>query len=98
MASVKRIPPPGMSHGHATLHLTAGTPTNAVSEGLGHVKISITLDTYAHALPDMQDRAAEAFDAALLRSSFGLQVVCVNHFRQGTDRTDTSPSRFPVLL
>jgi hypothetical protein len=38
-----------------------------VSERLGHAKTSFTLDTYAHVLPDMQDRAVEAIDEALFR-------------------------------
>jgi integrase len=50
---------------HATLLLQAGTPIEAASERLGHAKTSITLDTYAHVLPEMQDRAVEAIDAAL---------------------------------
>jgi integrase len=54
-----------LRHTHATLLLSAGTPIKAVSERLGHAKTSITLDTYAHISPDMQDRAVEAIDAAL---------------------------------
>jgi integrase len=68
-ADVKRIPLHGMRHTHATLLLAAGTPIKAVSERLGHSKTSITLDTYAHALPDMQDRAVDAIDAALFQSA-----------------------------
>jgi integrase len=64
-SGVKRIAFHGMRHTHATLLLAAGTPIKAVSERLGHSKTSITLDTYAHMLPDMQDRAVEAIDAAL---------------------------------
>jgi hypothetical protein len=41
----------------------------AASERLGHSKTSITLDTYAHVLPDMQERAVDAIDAALSRAS-----------------------------
>ena len=67
-AGVKRIPFHGMRHTHATLLLAAGTPIKAVSERLGHNKTSITLDTYAHVLPDMQDRAVDAIDAALFRT------------------------------
>jgi integrase len=54
-----------LRHTHATPLLSAGTPIKAVSERLGHAKTSITLDTYAHVLPDMQDRGVEAIDAAL---------------------------------
>ena len=39
-----------------------------VSERLGHAKTSITLDTYAHNLSGMQDRAVEAIDNALSRT------------------------------
>ena len=58
-----------LRHTHATLLLAAGTPIKSVSERLGHAKTSITLDTYAHVLPDMQDRAVEAIDAALVRAT-----------------------------
>jgi integrase len=68
-ARIKRISPHGMRHTHATLLLAAGTPIKAVSERLGHSKTSITLDTYAHLLPDMQDRAIDAIDAALFLAS-----------------------------
>ena len=36
-----------------------------VPEMLGHASITITLNTYAHVLPDLQDSAVEAMGAAL---------------------------------
>jgi integrase len=36
-----------------------------VSEVLGHATITITLDTYSHVLPNMQDSAARALEDAL---------------------------------
>jgi integrase len=36
-----------------------------VSERLGHSKVGITLDTYSHVLPGMQEEAASKVDAAL---------------------------------
>ncbi len=42
----------------ATLMLKAGVPVNVVQKRLGHNTISITLNTYAHALPSMQQDAA----------------------------------------
>jgi integrase len=36
-----------------------------VSEVLGHATIAITLDTYSHVLPNMQDSAARALEDAL---------------------------------
>ena len=36
-----------------------------VSEMLGHASVSITLDTYSRALPDMQESAARAMEDTL---------------------------------
>jgi integrase len=36
-----------------------------VQEMLGHARISQTLDTYSHVLPNMQAEAAEKLDSAL---------------------------------
>jgi integrase len=38
---------------------------NVVSERLGHASIGITLDTYSHVMPGMQEEAAEKIDAGL---------------------------------
>ena len=36
-----------------------------VSERLGHASIGITLDTYWHVMPGMQEETAEKIDAGL---------------------------------
>jgi integrase len=54
-----------LRHTHATLALQAGVHPKVVSERLGHANIGITLDTYSHAIPAMQEDAA-ARVAALL--------------------------------
>jgi len=46
-------------HSYATAALAAGIPAKIVSERLGHANIAITLDTYSHVLPNMQEKAAE---------------------------------------
>lgn len=48
-----------LRHTHATLSLQAGVHPKVVSERLGHANISITLDTYSHAIPGMESDAAE---------------------------------------
>ena len=48
----------GEMHAHATLALQAGVHPKVVSERLGHATVSITLDTYSHAIPAMQEEAA----------------------------------------
>jgi len=47
-----------LRHTHATLALQAGIHPKVVSERLGHASVSITLDTYSHAIPAMQEEAA----------------------------------------
>ena len=57
-----------LRHTCATLMLLQGQPVKVVSEQLGHSQIALTLDTYSHVLPTMQDAAVDALDALLTRS------------------------------
>ena len=54
-----------LRHTCATVLLREGVNVKVVSEMLGHASITITLNIYAHVLPDMQDSAANAMEAAL---------------------------------
>ncbi len=54
-----------LRHTHATLMLKAGVHPKIISERLGHASIGITLDTYSHVLPGLQEAAAEQFDRVL---------------------------------
>jgi integrase len=64
-SGVKAIKFHGMRHTCATLLLRARVPVHVVSERLGHSKVSMTMETYAHVLPDMQQSAADALGAVL---------------------------------
>jgi integrase len=64
-AGLPRIRFHDLRHTAATLLLGRGVNPKIVSEMLGHASVSITLDIYSHVLPDMQDQAAAAMDAAL---------------------------------
>lgn len=55
-----------LRHSHATHLLRAGVHPKVVSERLGHSRVGITLDTYSHVLPGMQQDAANLIDAALV--------------------------------
>ena len=52
-------------HTHASLMLKQNVHPKIVQERLGHASISITLDTYSHVAPGMQQAAANAFDVSL---------------------------------
>ena len=54
-----------LRHSHASALLKAGVHPKVVSERLGHASIGITLDTYSHVMPGMQEEAAEKIDAGL---------------------------------
>jgi len=54
-----------LRHSHATFLLKGGVHAKIVSERLGHANIGITLDTYSHVLPGLQEGAAERFDEML---------------------------------
>jgi integrase len=64
-AGVKAIKFHGMRHTCATLLLKAGVPVHVVSERLGHSTVAMTMEVYAHVLPDMQREAAATLGAIL---------------------------------
>lgn len=57
----------GLRHSAATLMLALGVQPKVVSETLGHSRVGITLDTYSHVLPHLQEEAASRMDALLAR-------------------------------
>jgi len=52
-------------HSHASLMLKAGIHPKIVQERLGHSSVTITLDTYSHVAPGLQEAAAASFDKLL---------------------------------
>jgi len=52
-------------HSHASLMLKQGAHPKIVQERLGHSTISITLDTYSHVAPGLQEAVAKRFDEAM---------------------------------
>lgn len=52
-------------HTHASLMLKQGIHPKIVQERLGHASIQITLDTYSHVAPGLQEAAAKRFDDIL---------------------------------
>lgn len=54
-----------LRHLHASLLLREGTHPRVVQERLGHSSVGLTLDTYSHVLPGLQERAAQVFAEAM---------------------------------
>jgi integrase len=51
-------------HTHASIMLKQGIHPKIVQERLGHANIAVTLDTYSHVIPGLQEAAAKRFDEA----------------------------------
>ncbi len=64
-AGVRRIKFHGLRHTCATLLLGAREPLHVVSARLGHANPTVTLQVYAHALPDQQASAARTIGSIL---------------------------------
>ena len=54
-----------LRHTHASLLLQQGVNIKVIQERLGHANVQITLDTYSHLLPGLQESAVVVFDTAM---------------------------------
>lgn len=54
-----------LRHSCATLLLAANENPKVVSERLGHASITLTMDTYSHVMPDMQQGASDKLERML---------------------------------
>ena len=64
-AGLVRIRLHDLRHTHATLALQAGVHPKVVSDRLGHGDVALTLNTYSHAIPALQESAAETVAALI---------------------------------
>lgn len=64
-AGISRARLHDLRHTHASLLLKQGIHPKIVSERLGHSSIGITLDTYSHVMPGLQQAAALSFEEGL---------------------------------
>jgi integrase len=72
-AGVKVIRLHDARHTHASLLLKQGVHPKIVQERLGHASIQITLDTYSHVAPGLQEAAANQFEK-LISPSYNYSV------------------------
>ena len=57
-----------LRHFHATILLQQGTNPKIVQERLGHSSFAVTMDTYSHVVPGLQEQAAKDFASAMGRA------------------------------
>jgi integrase len=70
-AGIRPVSFHALRHSHATELLRAGVHPKIASERLGHASIAITMDTYSHAIPGLQEDAAQRIDDALRKAILG---------------------------
>lgn len=59
-----------LRHTHATLLLKAGIHPKIVQERLGHSSINVTLDTYSHVLPNLQEAVLKNIGDSILGNAY----------------------------
>ncbi len=64
-AELPRIRLYDLRHSCATLLLSENEHPKVVSERLGHASVTLTLDTYSHVLPTMQEAATQKLESLL---------------------------------
>jgi integrase len=64
-----------LRHTAASLMLNNRVPPILVSRRLGHSKVSITLDTYGHLLPEVQSGVAEMMDELVTPVEIDLSII-----------------------
>ena len=63
-----------LRHSHATLLMAAGEHPKVVQERLGHSTITLTLDTYTHVVPGMQELASARLETLLAAPRASVQA------------------------
>lgn len=64
-----------LRHTHATLLLQAGVNAKVIQERLGHESVTLTLDTYSHLLPSMQETAVNALERIFTSHSKDCKIL-----------------------
>ena len=64
-ACLSRIRFHDLRHTCASLLLAQGIHPRVVMEILGHIQFSLTMNTYSHVIPELQQEAADQMDALL---------------------------------
>ena len=65
-AGLPRIRLHDVRHSYATAALAAGVSPKVISQRLGHATIAITMDTYSHVIPGLDEQAAETVARLIL--------------------------------
>jgi hypothetical protein len=80
-----------LRHTYAALLIAEGAHPRAMMERLGHSSVTVTLNTYGHLMPGLEERLTEALDdtyraaARPARDTENSTIVAMTPSRSGTD-------------
>ena len=77
-AGLPRIRLHDVRHSYATAALAAGVPPKVISQRLGHATIAITMDTYSHVIPGLDEHAAETVARLILGDGEAIADLSAN--------------------
>jgi integrase len=77
-AGLPRIRLHDVRHSYATAALAAGVPPKVISQRLGHAMIAITMDTYSHVIPGLDEQAAETVARLILGDGEAIADLSAN--------------------
>jgi integrase len=77
-----------LRHTAATLMLQQGIHPKIVQERLGHSQINLTLDTYSHVLPDMQEEVAEKMDEMFTLIDVSSEIKPLPNKKRSSDKSE----------
>lgn len=63
-----------LRHTHATILLKMRVPPRVVQDRMGHASMSVTMDTYSHVTPDLQDEVVDDLSQTLGRHRSGTKT------------------------
>jgi len=78
-----------LRHTSASMMLNNGISPIIVAKRLGHSKVSITLDTYGHLIPEMQQESANYIDNLITPIAIELHTNCTRAEEKGEIGKDT---------
>ncbi|HEU4898956.1 MAG TPA: tyrosine-type recombinase/integrase, partial [Actinomycetota bacterium] len=87
-AGLPRIRLHDVRHSYATAALAAGVPPKVISQRLGHATIAITMDTYSHVIPGLDEQAAETVARLILGDGEAIADLSANKPLATGQRTD----------
>lgn len=82
-----------LRHAAATMMLQQGVHPKIVQERLGHADITLTLNTYSHVLPGMQEEAAGKMDELLTPIDIGSEMDQIGNSRLENTAPDMQEAR-----